>query len=114
MFKLRKSNIVKKLVKSSFFIVCSVCFSAFFTGNLQSLIALWKTVLSGVHTHVTVSRVLLLLIVLLLEKSFGLTKNKRFITFLITYNIGLFLSAIMMAIRGCVEVLRLEMPNMID
>ncbi|WP_456300803.1 DUF2871 family protein [Variimorphobacter saccharofermentans] len=34
--------------------------------------------------------------------------------FFITYNIGLILSVIMMAIRGCVEVLNLEISSMID
>jgi hypothetical protein len=72
------------------------------------------TVLSGLHTHVLVSGVFFLLIVLLLEKSFELTKNKKFNKFLVTYNIGLILSVIMMAIRGCVEVLRLEISTMID
>jgi hypothetical protein len=32
----------------------------------------------------------------------------------ISYNIGLILSVIMMAIRGCVEVLNLEISSMID
>jgi len=54
------------------------------------------------------------LIVLLLENSFELTKNKKFNKFFITYNIGLLLTVIMMAIRGCVEVLNPEISTMID
>lgn len=73
-----------------------------------------ETVLSGLHTHVLVLGVFFLLIVLLLEKSFELTKDKRFSIFFITYNIGLILSVIMMAIRGCVEVLSLEISTMTD
>lgn len=73
-----------------------------------------RTVLSGVHTHVFVSGMFFLLIVLLLEHSFELTKHKKFYTFFITYNIGLVLSVIMMAIRGCVEVLDLELSTMAD
>jgi len=73
-----------------------------------------ETVLSGLHTHILVSGLFFFLIVLLLEKSFELTKNKNFNKFMVTYNIGLILSVIMMAIRGCVEVLNLEISTMID
>lgn len=73
-----------------------------------------KTVLSGLHTHVLVLGALFFLIVLLLEKNFELTKNKRFNKFFITYNIGLIFLVIMMAVRGCAEVLGLELSAMID
>jgi len=73
-----------------------------------------KTVLSGLHTHILVSGLFFFLIVLLLEKSFELTKNKKFNKFMITYNIGLILSVIMMGIRGCIEVLNLEISTMLD
>lgn len=73
-----------------------------------------ETVLSGLHTHVLVSGVFFFLIVLLLEKSFELTKHKKFNTFFIAYNIGLWLSVIMMGVRGCVEVLNLDISSMMD
>jgi len=73
-----------------------------------------ETVLSGLHTHVLVLGTFFFLIVLLLEKSFELTKNKKFNKFFITYNIGLLLTVIMMAIRGCVEVLNLDISAMAD
>jgi len=34
--------------------------------------------------------------------------------FFITYNIGLLLTVIMMAVRGCIEVLNLEISTVID
>lgn len=73
-----------------------------------------ETVLSGLHTHVLVLGTFFFLIVLLLEKSFEVTKNKKFNIFIITYNIGLLLTVIMMAIRGCVEVLNLGISAMVD
>ncbi len=73
-----------------------------------------KTVLGGLHTHALVLGSLFFLIVLLLEKDFELTKNKGFNKFYITYNIGLILLIIMMAVRGCVEVLNLEISTMMD
>ena len=72
------------------------------------------TVLSGLHTHVLVLGAIFLLILLLLEKSFALTKNKKFNIFFITYNIGLLLTVVMMAIRGCVEVLSLEISSVMN
>jgi len=72
------------------------------------------TVLSGLHTHVLVLGTFFFLILLLLEKSFALTKNDKFNRFFITYNLGLLLTVIMMAIRGCVEVLNLEISSRID
>lgn len=74
-----------------------------------------KTVLGGLHTHALVLGVFFFLIVMLLEKSFELTKNnKKFNAFYINYNIGLILLIIMMAVRGCVEVLGLEISKMAD
>lgn len=73
-----------------------------------------KTVLSGLHPHVLVLGAFFFLIVLLLEKSFELTKNNHFNKFFISYNIGLLLTVIMMAIRGCIEVLNLEISAAID
>ena len=49
-----------------------------------------------------------------MEKSFELTKNKSFNKFFLTYNIGLLLTVIMMAIRGCIEVLNIEISTVID
>lgn len=73
-----------------------------------------KTVLGGLHTHALVLGVFFFLIVMLLEKSFELTKNKKFNAFYINYNVGLILLIIMMAVRGCVEVLGLEISKMAD
>lgn len=73
-----------------------------------------ETVLSGLHTHVLVLGMFFFIIVLILEKLFELTKNKRFNGFFITYNIGLVLTVVMMAVRGYVEVLKLDISTMID
>lgn len=106
---------MKKIAKLSFFYsMLGMLLGVFYREFTKINGFTEKTVLSGLHTHVLVSGVFFLLIVLLLEKSFELTKNKRFNKFFITYNIGLLLSVIMMAIRGCVEVLNLEISTMID
>jgi hypothetical protein len=106
---------MKKIAKLSFFYsMLGMLLGVFYREFTKINGFTEKTVLSGLHTHVLVSGVFFLLIVLLLEKSFELTKNKNFNKFFITYNIGLLLSVIMMAIRGCAEVLNLEISSMID
>lgn len=106
---------MKKIAKLSFFYsMLGMLLGVFYREFTKINDFTEKTVLSGLHTHVLVLGVFFLLILLLLEKSFELTKHKKFNTFFITYNIGLLLTVIMMAIRGCVEVLRLEISTMID
>lgn len=106
---------MKKIAKLSFFYgMLGMLLGVFYREFTKINGYTEETVLSGLHTHVLVLGVFFLLIVLLLEKSFELTKNKKFNKFFITYNIGLILSVIMMAIRGCVEVLNLEISTMID
>ncbi|ADU75337.1 uncharacterized protein DUF2871 [Acetivibrio thermocellus AD2] len=106
---------MKKVAKLSFFYsMLGLFFGAFYREFTKINGFTGKTVLSGVHPHILVLGAIFFLIVLLLEKSFELSKNKNFNKFFITYNIGLLLSFIMMAIRGCIEVLKLEISTMID
>lgn len=106
---------MKKIAKLSFFYsMLGMLLGVFYREFTKINDFTGKTVLGGLHTHVLVSGVFFFLIVLLLEKSFELTKDKKYNKFFITYNIGLILSVIMMAIRGCVEVLNLEISSMID
>lgn len=106
---------MKKIAKFSFFYsLLGLLLGAFYREFTKFNHFTEKTVLSGVHSHVIGLGVLFLLIVLLLEKSFELTKNKKFNAFFVTYNIGLLATVIMMAIRGCVEVLNLDLSTMVD
>jgi len=106
---------MKKIAKLSFFYsMLGMLLGVFYREFTKMNGFTGKTVLSGLHTHVLVSGMIFFLIVLILEKSFELTKNKNFNKFFITYNIGLLFSVIMMGIRGCVEVLNLEISTMID
>lgn len=106
---------MKKIAKLSFFYsMLGMLLGVFYREFTKINGFTEETVLSGLHTHVLVSGVFFLLIVLLLEKSFELSKNKKFNKFFITYNIGLLLSVIMMAVRGCIEVLNLEISTGID
>lgn len=63
------------------------------------------TQLSVVHTHFLALGMLFFLVVLALEKLFGLSANKSFRVFFATYNAGLVLTATMMVIKGTLQVL---------
>lgn len=106
---------MKKIAKLSFFYSMLGMFLGLFYREFTKINEFTgETVLGGLHTHVLVLGVFFLLILLGLEKGFGLTKSKKFNKFFITYNVGLLLSVIMMAIRGVIEVLDLEISSTID
>lgn len=106
---------MKKFAKLSFFYsMLGMLLGVFYREFTKLNDFTGKTVLSGLHTHVLVLGVFFFLIVLLLERSFELTKDKKFNKFFITYNVGLIWSVLMMAIRGVVEVLDLKISTAID
>lgn len=66
------------------------------------------TQLSVVHTHLLTLGVLVLLIVLLLEKVFELSKSRAFGWFFWIYNLGLVVTAAGMVVNGTFTVLGVE------
>jgi len=106
---------MKKIARLSFFYSMLGMFLGLFYREFTKMNNFTgETSLAVLHTHVLVLGVFFLLILLGLEKGFELTKNEKFNRFFITYNVGLLLSVIMMAIRGVIEVLNLEVSSMID
>lgn len=63
------------------------------------------TQLSVVHTHLLTLGVIVLLIVLVLEKVFELSRSTAFGWFFWLYNIGLIISTAMMVVNGVLHVL---------
>lgn len=63
-----------------------------------------KTTLSVVHTHYFLLGMVFFLMLLLLEKSFSFTDAKTG-RVLVTYHIGLNLTALLLVVRGVVQVL---------
>lgn len=73
------------------------------------------TQLSVVHTHLLVLGFIVLLIVLVLEKVFGLSQHhKLFAWFLWTYNLGVVLTAAMLTTHGMLTILGAESSKMIS
>lgn len=66
------------------------------------------TQLSVVHTHLLVLGFVVLLIVLILEKLFALSRSKLFAWFFWIYNLGLVLTAAMLTVHGMQQVTGIE------
>lgn len=72
-----------------------------------------KTTLSVVHTHYFLLGMVFFLLLLLLEKSFSFT-NKKTGGILVIYQIGLNLTAVMLVLRGVIQVLAPALSSAMD
>lgn len=72
------------------------------------------TVLGKVHTHLFLLGMLVFLIVALFSEHMNLAQDKLFRVFFCLYNVGVPLTAIMMVVRGVVQVLQLELSKGAD
>ena len=67
------------------------------------------TALGKVHTHLFLLGMMVFLLVALFAKQGDLMKQKTFRVFLCVYNIGVPLTAVMMAVRGVTQVLGMNL-----
>ncbi len=67
------------------------------------------TALGKVHTHLFLLGMVMFLIVALFAARTNLKEQKMFRIFMVTYNIGVPLSAVMMVIRGVIQVLNISL-----
>ncbi|WP_439443470.1 DUF2871 domain-containing protein [Listeria aquatica] len=67
-----------------------------------------KTQLSVLHTHLLMLGMFMFLIVLLLEKNFGIMSSKKFNAFYYIYNAGLLLTVGLLTFHGTMTVLGQE------
>lgn len=73
-----------------------------------------KTQLSIVHTHLFVLGMVMMLLVYLFTDRMNLHKDKRYKYFFIIYNVGVMLTAIMMTLRGTLQVVGYEFTKGLD
>lgn len=64
-----------------------------------------QTQLAGVHTHLLALGTLVMLVVLALDKTMGLSEDRRFGWFFWVYNAGVVITAAMMTVHGMRTVL---------
>ena len=96
---------MKKLVKTAFIyaIIAMICGVIYREGS-RFLELTEPNTWSFTHTHFFVLGMFFFLIVVILEKEFSLTKDKKFKAFYIIYNIGLIITGIMLWMRGIADI----------
>ena len=96
---------MKKLVKTAFIyaIIAMLCGVVYREGS-RFLELTEPNTWSFTHTHFFVLGMFFFLIVVILEKEFSLTKDKKFKAFYIIYNIGLIITGMMLWIRGIADI----------
>ena len=98
---------MKKYINLSFIYAVAAMIGGVFYREFTKLTGFTgKTTLSVVHTHLFLLGMIFFLLVLLLENSFSISKQKLAKPFLVFYNLGLCLTVIMLIIRGVAQVLQ--------
>ncbi|MGN0662961.1 MAG: DUF2871 domain-containing protein [Faecalibacterium sp.] len=69
------------------------------------------TALGKVHTHLFLLGMLVFLLVALFAKQLDFQNDKKFRIFMVTYNIGVPLTALMLLVRGVTQVLGMELSK---
>lgn len=69
------------------------------------------TVLRGVHAHLFMLGMVMFLLVALFAQRTPLEQQKSFRMFMVLYNIGVVLTAVMMGIRGVMQVLAVPLSS---
>ncbi|MGN0707455.1 MAG: DUF2871 domain-containing protein [Faecalibacterium sp.] len=69
------------------------------------------TALGKVHTHLFLLGMLVFLLVALFTKQLDFQSDKKFRIFMVTYNIGVPLTALMLLVRGVTQVLGMELSK---
>ncbi len=96
---------MKRLFYSAFgYMVVGVLSGFFYREYTKGRTFAGSTQLSVVHTHLLTLGFIVLLIVLILEKLFTLSRSRLFSWFFWTYNAGLVLTAAIMVVHGILQV----------
>lgn len=96
---------MKKLINTAFiYAIAAMCGGVFYREFTKLSGFTGKTTLSVLHTHLFVLGMFFLLIAALFCKSMEPKTSKKFHIFYLTYNIGVPLTAVMLFIRGVLQV----------
>lgn len=96
---------MKKIVNTAliYAIVAMICGILYREGS-RFLELTESTYWSLTHTHFFILGMFFFLIVLVLEKEFHITTDKKFNIFYIIYNLGLIITGIMLWMRGIIDI----------
>lgn len=96
---------MKKTTNLAFYYAIAAMISGVFYREFTKLSSFeGRTTLSFVHTHFFMLGMFMFLIVTLFLSKFALQESKKYKFFMIFYNLGLCITAIMLLIRGVLQV----------
>ena len=106
---------MKKLLNRAFlYAVLGLAFGVFYREFTKFRGFEGRTMLAFLHPHLLVLGALFLLLALLLARQFPLLGEKHFRRFLLLHDIGLPLTALMMLVRGVLQVLETPLSRGLD
>lgn len=106
---------MKKLWRISFiYFLAGIACGVFYREYTKYMAFSGRTALSFTHVHLIVLGTLLFLILMLFCKDSALADSRKFKLFLISYNIGLPLMAVMLFVRGITQVRGLPLSRGAD
>ena len=91
-----------------FYLIFGLSFGVFYREFTRAMDFEGITALSSVHSHVLTLGFLFFVLVLILNKIFGLIGFKYYKSFIVIYNIGLILSILAMIYRGIIDILEVD------
>lgn len=96
---------MKKLLNTSFaYMILGLVFGVFYREYTKFIGFTELTTLSILHTHTLILGMMMFLVVLLLDKQFGISKDPKFNRFYVVYNIGLIATLTLLLVRGLADV----------
>lgn len=106
---------IKRFANSAFiYAIVAMIFGVFYREFTRFSGFTQKTNLSVIHTHYFLLGMIFFLIMMLLEKNFAFSNQKKVKVYLILYHIGLNITGIGFLIRGLVQVWESELSKGID
>lgn len=100
---------MKKLYYSAFAYLIVGLLSGLFFREMTKLNGVFEqTSLGKVHGHILTLGFLMFIILMLLEKNFGITQSSTFSLFFIFYHIGVIVSYTVMTVRGVLTILEIK------
>jgi hypothetical protein len=99
----------KAFTASLFYLVLGLAFGVFYREYTRMMDFKSDTALSFTHSHILVLGFIFFLIIIILDKVFGITSKKYYNAFFWVYNAGLLLTLFALIYRGILDVLCLDL-----
>ncbi len=105
----------KRFADSAFiYAVLAMVFGVFYREFTKFNFYDGDTVLSVIHTHYFLLGMVFFLVLMLIEKNFGISRQNKTGLFVITYQVGLNITVLSFLIRGIAQVLQSDLSKGMD